>query len=78
MSTNNLDDVKLSPKDEDSLICFMQLYKDMGGTLENLLIQLTDDYNNKVEYADSLDSNGNPLTLEVLHKCATELWDTTL
>ena len=58
-----------------SLSDYLRLQKDIGVRLEDVLKQVEDDFNNKVDYYNLLDDEGKPLTLDVLKASVSKCWE---
>jgi hypothetical protein len=71
----NINGGAMQENDYLSLYDYLRLQKDMGATLENMLKQVEDDFNNKVDYYDLLDDAGKPLTLDVLKASVLKCWE---
>ena len=65
----------LTEGDKDNLICWLRLRKDMGSELPEVLEQVKNDYNNKIDYCDLIDTDGKPVGLDDLLKYVEAYWE---
>ena len=72
---NNVSGGALSEEDKDGIICWLRLQKDQNVPFETVLEGLRNDYINKVEYYDLVDTNGNPVSLDDFCNYVKAYWE---
>lgn len=65
----------LSEADKDGIINWLRIQKDQGCEFDTVLEGLKNDYINKVEYYDLVDTDGNPVSLDEFCKYVKAYWE---
>ncbi|MBR3265963.1 MAG: hypothetical protein IKI61_08430 [Erysipelotrichaceae bacterium] len=65
----------LSENDKDGIVCWLRTQKDMGFELDEVLEQFKNDFNNKIDYYDLIDTDGKPVGLDDLLGYVKQYWE---
>ena len=65
----------LKEADEDEIVNWLRLRKDMGSKLSEIIEQVTNEYNNKIDYYDLVDTDGKHVGLDDLIKYVETYWE---
>ncbi len=67
---------RLREADEASITDWFRLNKDMGSDFNSIMQKMEEDYMNKVEYHDLIDTDGKPVSLTQFRIYCRNIWDT--
>ena len=65
----------MTENDYQSLLDYLRLQKDMGYKLNDVLAKVIEDFNNKIDYYDLIDTDGKPVGLDDLLGYVKQYWE---
>ena len=65
----------MTENDYQSLLDYLRLQKDMGYKLDDVLAKVIEDFNNKIDYYDLIDTDGKPVGLDDLLGYVKQYWE---